>query len=118
MLVVCVVFMIAAAAGRARADEPPSAERQAAERDAVASLAAGLALFSVGTAIQSAYFGVAEHQSDRLLVRLPIVGPIAVVAEGHTSLAWSTALSFSAATQALGVIAISIAIPRLLELRR
>lgn len=99
------------------AEEGKSAADKQRERDAFGTLGAGLALFSVGTAIQSAWFAVADNHRDRFLGRIPLFGPIAVVANGGPTADWTTALIFSSATQALGVIAITIAIPRLLELR-
>jgi len=114
--IVALMMLFSAATG-VHADEPTTHERRQLERDAFGSLIAGLALFSIGTAIQSTYFCVADQNSDRLLVRLPLAGPIAVAAEGHASISWTTALAFSAGAQALGVLSISIAIPRLLELR-
>ena len=80
-------------------------------------LVAGMTLFSVGTAIQAAYLTRADNTRDRFLVQAPIFGSIAVAASGNPSSDWSTALVFSSITQSIGVIAISIAIPKLLELR-
>jgi hypothetical protein len=111
-----VVGLCILVAGVARADESELPPQKA--RDALGSLVAGMTLFSVGTAIQAAYLPRADTTGDRFLVQAPIFGPIAVAAGGTPSSDWSTALIFSSITQSIGVIAISIAIPKLLELRQ